>query len=387
MRVTRWGRLTANGSADESSTGAHGSGLGTWEIVRPEGTAERGDVGSPEPAWAAALRTMVVFAGLPVTVTTIPAGFWVRSGDGGTSHADLANAVLPEQHKVTLLVGAPGTPGVPNDALRVILTSLPADACNRVVVTPFGPEPVAGVSLATVTRAALPEFARLRTGLPLLTKRHGPQLLAVDANGTPTWRPFVREIQYRGFLRAPSAVDWCHPIDGPADGLASVQFTDTWKAEVIAAGIWVRPVGCRDCAPVVRALPIDADWCSMVLGCAERPLLDVPWPEVRAAIDTLPSDARPRLRLVVADRDDHLQPLFRHDRDDLGVFRYTRDGTVRGVPTCRSVAGWWRARRGGYRSDDVFVEESGEAADLARLTAFLDQLRRTPSWDQVREIA
>jgi hypothetical protein len=171
---------------------------------------------------------------------------------------------------------------------------------DNLIVVPYGDRPLADNGhLGTVAAGALNRAVRVRTGLPLFVPGVGRQVVAVGANGAPTWRPFARELVW-----APNGVSRIQKHSLPARHLkpaapGQLALDERWVVEVVEAGLWIREYDRVEGAELVRALPVDSQYCTLVLGAfgehPDRP----PWRAIARLLRNLPEDARSRVRLAV----------------------------------------------------------------------------------------
>jgi hypothetical protein len=75
-----------------------------------------------------------------------------------------------------------------------------------------------------------------------------------------------------------------------------------WVAELVAAGLWIRPAGVTEAEQDrVRGLPPPADGGLIVIGAAGHGVADEVWLAVRPGLESLTAAGRGRLRAEVID--------------------------------------------------------------------------------------
>ncbi|GEM_PF-6013912 len=280
-----------------------GSGVqrpGGWWRFLPGTAPVRVGWRFPTPEWESDVSQV---AELPndLVIDQIPAGLWLhRHGSGSVT--DLVYSVPVDPADPALVLSHPAEEPLRSDEFAGALNALSHQTARRVVFTPYGPQPLADGRLGEVATVILGQPARVRTGLPLHTPSGQRAVVTVDENGVPRWRPFARELHHVTPAAPPDAVDWVNPAPAvltvPA-GAAAFDLGYRWVAEVIEAGLWLRPEHVLEAGDWVRSLPLDVDRCSIVIGAPHAPDPTPPPGLVAALLDQLPSDARARLRLSV----------------------------------------------------------------------------------------
>jgi hypothetical protein len=186
------------------------------------------------------------------------------------------------------------------DHLRRLVEALPDAVRERLLLVPYGDQPVGDERPGRVVATATGHAVRVRTGLTLRTARGGREVVAVDRDSAPSWRPFVRELAWRPHHRAPQALRWAIRVDGlvPA-GTAVYELSRGWVAETVESGLWIRPADRENGGTAVRTMPLEAAHCTVVVGVAGPARLRPPWRAVSRLLHRLPTDARSRLRIAV----------------------------------------------------------------------------------------
>ena len=254
----------------------------------------------PAPPWEADLNELGT---LPegVVVDQVPAGVWLHR-PGHYSVTDLVFSVPVDPGCPALIVSHPEERALRCDELGRALAAVPSRAVEHGVLTPYGQHPLADGRCGEVVASVLHHPARVRTGLPLCAPAGQRAVVTVDEAGLPRWRPFVREMQYSPRGAAPCPLDWVNPVPKLLTkpiGPATFALGGGWVAEVIEAGLWLRPERLVDPVDAVRRLPLDADRCAVVIGA---PHMSDPVPPARmiaTLLQELPADARPRARVLV----------------------------------------------------------------------------------------
>ena len=164
---------------------------------------------------------------------------------------------------------------------------------------------MADARLGAVASLAAKRTLRLRNGLPLFVPGRGWQVLAVDADGVPTWRPFAQEMAWRphGDSRI---LNWVPPVDYLLPiGSGQLVLDERWLVEITESGLWVREQSRVDRAGLVRDLPLDAAYCTVVVSASAESRVQPPWRAIVKLLRRLPEDARTRLRVAVPESVDN----------------------------------------------------------------------------------
>ncbi len=376
------GSLFVVGSA---ATARHGA----WWYFRPGRTPVQAGARFPEPDWQPELADLAVTGTDDIVVEQVPAGLWAHR-PGVVELTDLAFAMPAEAHNVILLVSRAGDAPLPAVGLRSVVAGLPQAVRERLVAVPYGDQPLADARLGAVLAAAVGRGVRVRTGLTVQVDHRRPTVVAVDANGDPTWQPLVRELAWSPGGGPPRVVRWADPVaDLFAVGLGQHAINERWLVELIEAGLWVRPLGRPLGAELVRQLPLDARLCTVVVGAPGCGRVFPPWRAIRRLLGLLPAEARMRLRLVVpADGGYHLaRSATRACRRLLaGRPAYVLDAGGDMVPYRAEPRGFAASRTGPVpRTGRPRPDRS--MAEAARLVAFLDTLQDDPGssdgWDRL----
>src|SRR5262249_4024499 len=130
---------------------------------------------------------------------------------GYRSVTDLVYSVPVDPDAPALIVSHPGEAPLHRDDVIRGFAALPHHIIDRLVVTPYGPRPVAEARLGDVAASVLRAPVRVRAGLPLFAAGGKRALVTVDSGGRPCWRPFVRELRYHPHGSFAEAADWANP--------------------------------------------------------------------------------------------------------------------------------------------------------------------------------
>jgi hypothetical protein len=430
-----------NGSLFILRPEGNGPYRGSWWRFRPGREPQQLGRRFPEPEWeryltgASELRlgdTRVGEARLdgPNTfvVDELPCGLWLRR-PGLVDVEDLAFAVPMHATAVALVVSRAGDPPLLAADVRQVIADLPGGLYEHLVLVPYGDRPVAESPLGAVGSGAANQTLRVRTGLPVSTV-DGFRQVTVDAAGEAAWRPFALELAWRPFGGA-RVHRWVAPASGLL-GVGPAQFAlnDRWLVEVVEAGLWIRPADQLDGADVVRELPVRARYCTVVVSARPERRDSPPWRAIRRLLRRLPSDARERIRVVVPEDSgvrmvraaSKIQARFTGGRcwilapggrllpptgapvprpeappvtPDPAPPREALPARQEPVPRREPVPAREarpvrrdpvrrpEAVRRDERVLDAGVPEAEPQDDATRLLSFLEELRRTPSWDEI----
>ena len=254
----------------------------------------------PAPVWEADLGDDAELSD-DLVLDQVPAGVWLHR-PGHRSATDLVYSVPIDPVSPALVLSHPNEAPLRAEELAHAINGLPRRAAERVVLTPYGKEPVVNGRLGEVGATVLGHTVRVRTGLPLCAPAGGRAVVSIDGNGVPRWRPFARELQYAPRRAAPGVVDWANPAPGFLGAQcapATYDLSSGWVVEVIEPGLWIRPAHLSEPAEWIRALPLDVGRCVVVIG-APHSMEPLPSSQsIAALLEHLPGDARTRVRLIV----------------------------------------------------------------------------------------
>ncbi|GIG71695.1 hypothetical protein Pfl04_00990 [Planosporangium flavigriseum] len=273
---------------------------GGWWRFAPGSAPSRVGWRYPVPQWDADLGE-VGDLGNGLVVDQVPAGLWLHRA-GYRSMTDLVFSVPVDPDNPALVVSHPDEEPLQREELARALAILPRRTAERLVFTPYGPDPVADGRLGEVAASLLGAPTRTRAGLPLYGSGGQRALVTVDCEGRPRWRPFVRELSCNPRTESVEPADWVNPApEMLAEPIAPATYAlgSGWAAEVIEAGLWIRPAHSADPAEWARGLPLDVDECAIVLGTPSGAYPPPPGALLAALLDQLPADARARIRFAV----------------------------------------------------------------------------------------
>ncbi|MDT5035530.1 MAG: hypothetical protein QOE03_715, partial [Micromonosporaceae bacterium] len=327
----------------------------------------------PAPTWDAELGD-VADLGHDLVLEHVPAGLWLHRS-GYRSVTDLVYSVPLDPSDPALIVSHPTEAPLHRDDVARALDSLPRRTAERLIFTPYGPTPVRGGCLGDVAATVLRAPVRVRAGLPLFAAGGKRALVTVDSGGRPCWRPFVRESRYHPKDTPAEATDWTNPVPavlGASAGPAAFTLGTAWAAEVIEAGLWIRPAQPTDTTD--RSLPLDVDECTVVLGTPPAGYPAPPLPLISDLLRHLPADARSRVRLAV----------HGNAEDDLLAFAASLCEELPGAPGLRVLHPGRRpaaARPAGHAPSRPADEDGRHQADTGSATDVTGQqpVYRAPS--------
>jgi hypothetical protein len=291
--------VAGHATPDEHGQGGadNSAGPGAWWRFQPGRPPARVGRRYPVPSWEADIGRLTDPGIAGVVVEEVPCGLWLhRPAPIRTSDLAYSVPVLPDN--VMLLVSRPGDSGLHASDVRRFVEAVPEALCDRLIVVPYGDTPLADGQLGAVASLAAKRTLRVRTGLPLVVPDKGRQVVAVGANGVPTWRPFAREMAWRpdggGWLKK-----WILPVDHLVlVGPGQLALDKRWLVEVTESGLWVRENDRIGGAALVRGMPLESSHCTVVVSSGESPI-QPPWRAIAKLLRKLPEDARSRLRLAV----------------------------------------------------------------------------------------
>ncbi len=370
--------VAPNGAADPA-----GGERGAWWRFRPGREAQGLGRRFPEPEWErhlAALSSSTFGHLTGARVQEIPSGLWIRR-PGPVSSGDLVFAVPVHPTAVALVVSRPGDTPLRTADVRQLIEALPPAVREQLVLIPYGDDPVQDARLGEIGSEAANQTLRVRTGLPLDLVGQGRHVVAVRGGGVPAWRPFAVELAWRPYGGA-RVHSWVPPADNLLPlGPAQLALNDRWLVEVVEAGLWIREIERMDEGAPVRELPLQAEHCTIVVGAPDPRQERPPWRLIERLLRQLPPDARHRVRLVVPEEagERMARAAARVQSRIVGghVWLLVKDGRL--VPLPRPSEYPWPGR---VDDVDVFPAKLDETNDTRRLLSFVDELRRTPAWDE-----
>ena len=232
-----------------------------------------------------------------------PVHLWLRVGGAGPLDTDELVGPAPASSADTgfsLLVGAPGEPLPEFSFVLEAVRSLEPEDRDRLVINVFGAEAGGEISLAQQLADALDTRIRTQHGVFVTQPDGTSHRFAFDARRRPTWRPFAQLCSYWPGRPGAEVDRWWAPCGG-LELIAPARFrlTADWAAEVVPAGLVVRPVDAPS-DPLLRCAPTHPDHVDLVVDAAGGALLpDGMLTALGRLADSLASSARSRLRLVL----------------------------------------------------------------------------------------
>ncbi|MDN3357777.1 hypothetical protein [Actinomadura sp. DC4] len=207
-----------------------GPGAG-WVGFRPGHDPEWSGPRYPAPVWQAALSGVAPSRG--TTVTSIPAGLWVRvAGAAALPLVDLGFGVPAEPHRPIVLVGAPGedVPGVAE--LAALYEAFPAEIRESAVLAPYGQDPRGCAALAQSLADRLGFLVRGYHALPHYAADGDRRFAVFGAGGGA--RPERLSEAPEAFYRPTAPARPRRESVGPAaygTGLRAITTRDPWVAD------------------------------------------------------------------------------------------------------------------------------------------------------------
>ncbi|MEU4653709.1 hypothetical protein AB0G32_07165 [Streptomyces sp. NPDC023723] len=293
---------------------------GWWRFApgeRPEPLGPR----TPAPHWQAALRGAPERTSDGCVVEQIPAGLLIRPAEATAARpGDLFHAVPVDPKRPAVIVGVPWGEDVLASEVAEVLAALPAAVRSGVRLAPGGRRDLLPLGRAVATE--LKAEVEVATGVPLFAAdsplgTYGVRSVLVGPDGAPRWLPFVDAVlclppaparpapgpdgltaAVPGPAPAPRLLRWTSPLPdprGPEDGV--LLLSDTWRATVTRAGLWVDR---RDGPPPPwSARPVSSEGPTVELGLSGDRLDDSLWPVLSRLLGRLPADLRTRTTLHV----------------------------------------------------------------------------------------
>ena len=356
------------------------SGRGAWWRFRPGRDPQQLGRRGPEPQWERQLAGVVesrLSLG-PLILEEVPCGLWVRRA-GTLDHRELVFGIPTDPSSVALVVSRPGDPPLLAADIRHLIESMPAALYEHLVLIPYGDHPLADARLGAAGSAAANQTLRVRTGLPLEIVDGGRHVVAVGDDGSATWRPFALEIAWRPYGGA-RVHTWISPAPQLLPiGAAQLALNDRWLVEVVETGLWIHEMDRVAGAATVRDLPLDSQYCTVVVGVLDEEQDQPPWRAIARMLSRLPADARCRLRVAVAEEAGvrMIRAAAKLQARIAGGPSWLLDDSGQLVPQTH------RSDRSMDRDDvepEPFVDE--ETSDVKSLLTFIDEIRRTRSWDE-----
>jgi hypothetical protein len=290
-------------------------GIGSWRRFRARHQPEILGKRFPVPDWEQATPAVPTPCGGGGIAEPIPAGLWLHAKpfspeDPRRRHARVVFGLPCQQDVLTIVVGGPEEPTPHFDQVRALLAELPGSARSKVRVVPYGAS-YGKEALGQLAADALSDQVLAYAGLPFAGDGDTIDVVAMDSQGQPTWRPFATELSYwpRRSVEfgVPTVVGYRRPVAGmPESRPGQFDLGNGLVAELVQAGLWVREQHEPPAAAQVRAVPLDPAWTTVTVGV---PGTETPSWLVAAAtrfVDRLDVGARRLARIVIMDESSHL---------------------------------------------------------------------------------
>ncbi|GAA4815479.1 hypothetical protein [Streptomyces ziwulingensis] len=249
----------------------------------------------PVPNWEDAAAHLTADAVADHVVESVPAGVLIRRPGPLTEAARAVAASLPvDEHRLAVVVGAPGTPPVTGPALAALLNLLPSRARAAVRLVPGDGRDL--LATGQETAELLGAEVEVVSGVPaLLESADGTvaetAVVLIGADGEPSWRPYAEAVAclpaQDGRTPVPRVVQWRPPVAGlpAASENGALLLDDEWQVVVTRAGLWVGPRD--DPRPGTAGWELDPETMVVDVGAPGRPLDDGLWPVLDAFLGEL----------------------------------------------------------------------------------------------------
>ncbi|SEO99347.1 hypothetical protein SAMN05216267_10663 [Actinacidiphila rubida] len=276
---------------------------GGWWHFSPGLAPHRTGTRLPEPAWQAAVERAAPPTTAGCVVEQIPAGLLVLPVGVPPEGADaLRYAVPPDPAGPLVLVGSSHTGAVPVDALAEVIAALPGAVRGSVRLAPGDGADLLPAGQGVADLLGIP--VRVATGLPLLldapsAPAGSPRTVLTDAEGEPSWRPYVEAVTCTPAeaedSAGPSLGAWRPPIGGLRPGLepGAMMLDRQWEVVVTRAGLWVGPNGSA-VPEEIAARPVNRDLMALDVGIPEVPFDPAVWEALDRLFTALQDDVRER---------------------------------------------------------------------------------------------
>ncbi|MBT2412010.1 hypothetical protein J7I94_15765 [Streptomyces sp. ISL-12] len=294
---------------------------GWWRFAPGERPEALGPL-TPAPRWQAAMRRVPERTSDGCVVDRIPAGLLIRPAEATAPRpGDLFHAVPVDPRRPAVVVGVPWGEDVLASEVADVLAALPVTVRSGVRLSPGGRRDL--LPLGRAVAARLKTEVEVTTGLPLFAAdsplgTYGVRSVLAGPDGAPRWLPFVDAVMClppeetrpapgpdgptaatpEPTAPAPRLLRWTSPLPdprGPEDGV--LLLSDTWRATVTRAGLWVDR---RDGPPPPwSARPVSIDGPTIEIGLSGDRLDASLWPVLSRLLDRLPADLRTRTALHV----------------------------------------------------------------------------------------
>ncbi|MFJ3671208.1 hypothetical protein ACIPSE_32585 [Streptomyces sp. NPDC090106] len=279
---------------------------GWWSLVPGREPRSLG-LRHPAPGWEDAAAHLASDAVDGHVVLSVPAGVQVvrAAGPVSPSVSDIAASIPMDGDRLTVVVGAPGTPGVTAGALAALLTRLPSRARSAVRLVPGDGRDLLGTGQETAN--LLGTETEVVSGVPaLLESADGTAVEAavvlLGQDGEPVRRPYAEAVACPpaggGRAPVPRVLRPRSPVPGMVlDRDGTLYLDEEWQAAVTRAGLWVGP---RDTArPAQIGWALEPDAVVVDVGVPGQPLDDEVWPVLDGFLELLEPGAVERAALRV----------------------------------------------------------------------------------------
>ncbi|WP_320776194.1 hypothetical protein [Streptomyces sp. CRN 30] len=302
-------------------------GDGDWWRFAPGKEPEALGPRTPAPDWHDALRDAPLRTADGCVVDRIPAGLLVRPAEATAPRpGDLFHAVPVDPRRPAVVVGVPWGEDVLPGEVAEVLATLPAAVRTGVRLVPGGRRDL--LPLGQAVAGLLNTEVEVTTGLPLFAAdsplgAYGVRSVLAGTDGEPRWLPFVDAVlclppKPAGAGAGPASgpvpddgassrpvpaplprlLRWSVPLPDPRDTEDGVLLlSDTWRATVTRAGLWVDRRGGP--VPPRSARPVAVEGPTVEIGTAGERLDASLWPVLSRLLGRLSPDLRARTALHV----------------------------------------------------------------------------------------
>lgn len=278
---------------------------GGWWYMTPHGEAQHCGMRHPLPSWEAGTAKIDPGVAPGHLVEHIPAGLLVQPLTASPEGVEALRYAVPvDHHRACLVVGVPGAAPVSAEALESVLAALPRRVRENVRLLPGDGRDL--MPTAQEVSEALGLRVEVVNGLPVFLEQDtfgsdGPQVMLVDPDGMPAWRPFIESSVCLPSTGAssqdPQIVSWRSPDTRLADSAdpGVLMLDKRWQVSLTRAGFWAGPVG--GSAPVDRT--VESDIVAVDLGLPGRGLDESFWPLLDRFLGSLEGNVRERAMIQV----------------------------------------------------------------------------------------
>ncbi|MDT5023877.1 MAG: hypothetical protein QOE61_303 [Micromonosporaceae bacterium] len=246
-------------------------GLGGWWTHRPGQHPDRQGPHHPAPPWLVELPKRQRLRPSALVAHAIPCGVWLHTrGRRPVSPDDPAFAIPADPHRITVLIGRPGSRSVPIKALYAWLAALPYATLEALTLMPYGQ---AGTNLDAVAEKLSEAFlvtVQRTAGVPAFGADGTSLYALVDDDGQPLARRIVQRLSYQSeFLHDVNA--WLNPLTGSVGtDQTRIPVGPGWVLEVVRSGLWLHDGAAPDDREIAGR-PADADTETFVVDVGGDP--------------------------------------------------------------------------------------------------------------------